>query len=741
MAERTALIPARWWADEQAARSLLERVDASEQGRASVVLGLHALLGGYLAPLREATLVDRALIHRSIEQADLEPLEDAVSKAFGQSDLYSHLAVQDLRRRAQQGADRSMVVFSTLPAPVAVDRAVAAAGVPGEYLGPYWNTVKTPGVLPLVRDDAADRALMAFAQKYAASSPVAKAGRERFREEDVSRDEDGKFAEKGSDSDTRRKKFRKLREINRLNDQYQQGQRQAIVAREQAKQAADEQETVRRLLSTPRKLSQVKRMLDQRRVLNQTRELGEERNEGQERFVTQEGKRPPAFLFTQREWAAIDSAIREKGYFTTEDVDRAGRDYKDFRSGFGDVPIGTALIPEDDMPADGELNALDYRIQDQPITMALVANKASVDFVADPRGLGDQIALKPGVRYGHGHMKQFGNTHIQQGSVGTATTMFFDIVEYDEDMNVIKADQWDESEVERDEEGRFAERDGGSRDARRAKWKKLRQLNALAELNRPQASQDQEEDEAQGRTSYQRRRMSHQKKRLSNPQARVAHLEEAAQAVAAPTQERVRFGPSVRYKLDGEETLSSLFGVGVLRVGEATKEDGGFVANIRDVRVTRAEDDSIPEKLSTLEDESYDGVFTHLQDTNYVLKNGVVMDFSSLAAATDVAAKLQGREENSERHFDVVAASRAGNRTYRIQYSDTVLDKDPLVLLIAEPGMIEAYHSEQDVTLSLLDGATMAAVITKYPDAFPSTFDGMSLLRPVQVIHARIGTS
>jgi hypothetical protein len=217
-------------------------------------------------------------------------------------------------------------------------------------------------------------------------------------------------------------------------------------------------------------------------------------------------------------------------------------------------------------------------------------------------------------------------------------------------------------------------------------------------------------------------------------------LENAAEAVADPVQERTLLGPLKRYAFEDYKPLFNLFSIDLEDVKDATS-DGGYTVNIGDYTPHTDELYDVPEPLSTLEGDEYSGVFTHLEEPHIVLRDGEPETFSSLAQVVELATQFKRLNKYKGFDFDVIASVRDGRKEYQIQYNEQDMNPKPMALLVTEPGMIEAYHSGQDVVLSVLEGSTMAEVMANYPDAFPSLPDGASLLRPVEVIHARIGTS
>jgi hypothetical protein len=197
----------RWWDDPETATAVMAGVDDRDvvQGVGTAALGLHALAKAALAPLVEATLVDRVDIAQVL--TDL-PLDD-VAKALGAatrpvvgigSDRYGQLLAQDMAAQAAAGADHLVAVLTAggMPMPLAVARAAEAVGLPPKRTGTYAAVTKDPQLGPLVVADAADRALMGYAEALgkAEADSVAAVAKSEFDEREHPRGQGGRFAEK-----------------------------------------------------------------------------------------------------------------------------------------------------------------------------------------------------------------------------------------------------------------------------------------------------------------------------------------------------------------------------------------------------------------------------------------------------------------------------------------------------------------------------------------------------------------
>lgn len=228
----------RWWNSGDAARDALGRVDDSDlvMGVGTALLGYHGLAKEALEPLASSTLVDPELIQAYLEDIDIEPVAEAISKAVA-SDLpepvaqrYGLLLAQDVHRRALQATPRlaSSLVAKGASWPTAVRRSANVVGVPLERLGAYPGAVTKAGLNDLGADDVADRVLMTWASAVSGSVPrseVSKAERERVRgrekeqeawdEASVNRDEQGRFAEEESHQARMARQARKRRKKRR----------------------------------------------------------------------------------------------------------------------------------------------------------------------------------------------------------------------------------------------------------------------------------------------------------------------------------------------------------------------------------------------------------------------------------------------------------------------------------------------------------------------------------------------
>lgn len=248
----------RWWNSGDAARDALGRVDDSDlvMGVGTALLGYHGLAKEALAPLIESTLVDPELVLAYLEDIDITPVAEAISKAVA-SDLpepvaehYGRLLAQDVHRRALQATPRlaSALVAKGASWPTAVRRSANVVGVPLERLGAYPTAVTKAGLNELGADDAADRVLMAWASAISGAVPresVSKAERERVRghekeqepfdEATVNRDELGRFAEEESHQ---QKMARQARMARKKRRRARQAASRAAVEQQKAKSAS-----------------------------------------------------------------------------------------------------------------------------------------------------------------------------------------------------------------------------------------------------------------------------------------------------------------------------------------------------------------------------------------------------------------------------------------------------------------------------------------------------------------------
>lgn len=210
----------RWWDDPDAASGVLVSVTESPdpvQGVGSALLGYHAHAKAALAPLASSTLVDRRAVADVLAGLDCSPVVKAVSACVEHdlgpaSQRFADLLVSDVHSRASSAADRMLAVLVNkgVPWPAAVDRVASVVGVSVEQAGRYVSSMSAPVVAKLSQEDAADRALMEWASAVSKALPVdasvSKAERERSRtaqraassvwdEQSVSRDELGRFAD------------------------------------------------------------------------------------------------------------------------------------------------------------------------------------------------------------------------------------------------------------------------------------------------------------------------------------------------------------------------------------------------------------------------------------------------------------------------------------------------------------------------------------------------------------------
>lgn len=210
----------RWWDDPDTARTVLEAIQPSPdvaQGVGTAVLGHHALVRAALHPLSQRTLVDPADLRQAAAAVDTASVAKALSAAVEPvmgpaAERYGQLLAARLHTEAVDGVEHAVRTLHAagVPMPLAVERTADIAGVPPRWAGTYLQAVKGPAVAPLVRQDAADRALMVYANRVGRREhtepiasvthiDVAKNARVRFEEHEHRRDADGKFTTKGQD--------------------------------------------------------------------------------------------------------------------------------------------------------------------------------------------------------------------------------------------------------------------------------------------------------------------------------------------------------------------------------------------------------------------------------------------------------------------------------------------------------------------------------------------------------------
>ena len=211
----------RWWDDPEQARSVLELVDGSdvEQGVATAALGYHALAKERVAPLAEQTLVDAAQINAALFDLDVSPVAKALARAtepiMGEASAhYGELLARDIHAKAMAAASTTLAQLTAagVPPPLAIDRMAEVVGLPVEHSAKFVTAMKAPAVAPIVKADAADRALMVYAghlgyaEAHAAppERPVEEVSKTVAFEIEHPRDDEGKFATKGGDPRARR---------------------------------------------------------------------------------------------------------------------------------------------------------------------------------------------------------------------------------------------------------------------------------------------------------------------------------------------------------------------------------------------------------------------------------------------------------------------------------------------------------------------------------------------------------
>jgi hypothetical protein len=231
-------VSARWWDDAAVATAVLASVDDSDvvQGVGTATLGLHALAKAAVSPLAARTLIDRADVAAALAVMPQELVAKALAAAtrpvLGEAaGRYGVLLAGELAEQAAAGTDRVVagLVAKGLPMPLAVARAAEVAGLPPNRTGPFIEAMKEVMLPAVVIADAADRALMGYAQALGQreATPfeveVTKAAGIRFREEEHPRNSLGEFAAKPEvdeeqqrkDARTARRKARRGRRLHR----------------------------------------------------------------------------------------------------------------------------------------------------------------------------------------------------------------------------------------------------------------------------------------------------------------------------------------------------------------------------------------------------------------------------------------------------------------------------------------------------------------------------------------------
>ena len=202
----------RWWVHHESSLAALGRVDSSDavQGVGTAVLAYHGLSKAVLAPLAHMTLMDVSAVNKALHGLDIAPVAKALGSATNAemgsaSHRYGQLLADDIHATAIESTGRliTSLVQSGMPWPTAIDRASKVHGIPADRLGKAGPALRAPVMQPLAADDIADRALMEYAshvgRREATTTAVSKAEarRQRFRESEVVRDEDGRFADEG----------------------------------------------------------------------------------------------------------------------------------------------------------------------------------------------------------------------------------------------------------------------------------------------------------------------------------------------------------------------------------------------------------------------------------------------------------------------------------------------------------------------------------------------------------------
>ena len=260
----------RWWDDAHTARTVLEQVDDRDvvQGVGTAVLAYHAIAKAAIAPLSGKTLVDSALVLDALSVVDTELVAKALSAATepimgDASSKYGELLAGQIHSDAVAAVEQALRVWTSngVPMPMAVERAADIVGVPVSRLGRYINAVKPVTVAPIVRMDAADRALMEFASHIGNRENVADTGAVekavRFREDDHPRDNDGKFATKQSQLEDQERLARIARK-GRRDRRDRRDSRNKESANAEAKESTG-----------PRTLADVAALLSPQRVLSE----------------------------------------------------------------------------------------------------------------------------------------------------------------------------------------------------------------------------------------------------------------------------------------------------------------------------------------------------------------------------------------------------------------------------------------------------------------------------------------
>jgi hypothetical protein len=198
----------RWWTAQgglpeldDVERALLEPTGDAAVDLPQVFLAWHRVgsrMVGAVArsPLPDAHAMDTAILAVCTDAFD--SMTSSVSKSLDGS--YAPLLVRDVVAESVAGARSTFeyLVNGGVSPPVAMERTALVFGVPFRQLGSYLQVARQPAAAPRVVDHEADMAVMAAARMLAASeatSPVSKAG--AFREEEVKRDDQGRFATEG----------------------------------------------------------------------------------------------------------------------------------------------------------------------------------------------------------------------------------------------------------------------------------------------------------------------------------------------------------------------------------------------------------------------------------------------------------------------------------------------------------------------------------------------------------------
>ena len=242
----------RWWARRESSLAALGRVDSSDavQGVGTAVLAYHGLSKAVLEPLAHMTLMDVSAVNKALHGLDIDPVAKALGNATrgemgSASDRYGQLLADDIHATAIESTGRliASLVQSGVAWPTAIARASKVHGIPADRLGKAGPALRAPVVQPLAADDIADRALMEYAshvgRREATTAAVSKSGmeRRRFREDEVVRDEDGRFAEEG---EKRKNSLVALSgdSLERAMERQRRRNRKARVARAQDRQKA-----------------------------------------------------------------------------------------------------------------------------------------------------------------------------------------------------------------------------------------------------------------------------------------------------------------------------------------------------------------------------------------------------------------------------------------------------------------------------------------------------------------------